>query len=153
MPPWGNGAFLRGEKSGVRHRGAAPRIHQVDQRGSAAAWNTDRNLRQSKTWTRSLAVEGIDIVQSGRVTSPTRWAFRGRKPTPPGLRGRGKDIRKSLPGLLPPSRPSSTPTPPASRKRLASWVEKGAYLISLGIDQAIIKSLPGHREKTSHLPR
>ncbi len=68
-----------------------------------------------------LAVKGIDIVQSGRGDLSNALGVPGEKTHPRVLEAEEKIFGKPSPGASP-SHPSSTPTPPASRKRsLPGW--------------------------------
>lgn len=100
-----------------------------------------------------LAVKGIDIVQSGRGDLSNALGVPGEKTHPRVIEAEEKIFGKALSRGLAIS-PQLDPYAPGFEEEVASWVEKGAYLISLGIDQAIIKkAFQGIVKKTSHLAR
>jgi len=100
-----------------------------------------------------LAVKGIDIVQSGRGDLSNALGVPGQKTHPRVLEAEERIFGKALSMGLAIS-PQLDPYAPGFEEEAAGWVEKGAYLISLGIDQAIIKkAFQSIVKKTSHLAR
>jgi 4-hydroxy-2-oxoheptanedioate aldolase len=85
-----------------------------------------------------LAVDGIDLVLSGRGDLSNALGVTGQKNHPSVLQAEEKIFSKAVARGLAIS-PQLDSFSPDISDEIRSWNEKGAYIISLGVDAALIR--------------